>query len=71
MAIRQWHRVIHVNEFVRYKQIYSAQEVSTFAPEQAQKWMKTGIGAAWKLVRFPLRCIDSEGPRKRLNAMVR
>ena len=52
MAIRQWHRVIRVNEFVRYKQICSAQEVSTFAPEEAQKWMKTRIGAAWKIVRF-------------------
>ena len=52
MAIRQWHRVIRVNQFIRYKQICPAQEVSTFAPEDAQKWMKTGIGAAWKIVNF-------------------
>src|SRR5215467_16176411 len=52
MAIRQWHRIIRVNQFVRHKHVSSAQEIPTFAPEQAQKWMKTRIEAAWKIVDF-------------------
>jgi hypothetical protein len=29
---------------------FAAQEIASFAPEQAQKWMKTGFAAAWKIV---------------------
>ena len=52
MTIRQWHRVICVNHLVRHKQAFAAQEIASFAPQQAQKWMKTGFEAAWKIVNF-------------------
>jgi hypothetical protein len=41
-----------VNHLVRHKQGFAAQEIASFAPQQAQKWMKTGFEAVWKIGNF-------------------